>query len=364
MCVATKAVAAAPGVTAVVVSYNGGERTLRVLRALQNQTTALAAVLVVDNGSTDGSQERIRTEFPGVELMHMAENRGLPAARNAGLRRATTDLVLLLDHDVYVDAHCVAAMLDLYRERQPTVICPRVRLDPERDVIQTDGAEAHFIGTMTLRRAGRNDGSSPELPQSVPACIGACMLVQRRLVLEAGGFDELFFFYFEDHEFCLRLRSLGHEILWEPRAVVYHERGAGTPGLSFRGRGAYPARRLYFTVRHRLVTILVHYNLRTLLVLAPALGLYELAGGALAVATGHGQQWGNAWTWAFANAGAIRDRRRRMQRTRQVRDRDLLSGGPLPLAPGLLDKGAARAAADVLSAILEGYWQLTRRWVA
>lgn len=361
---ATRAAAAAPPVTVVVVSYNGGERTLRVLRALQNQTTPLAAVLVVDNGSTDGSQERIRTEFPGVELMQMAENRGLPAARNAGLRQATTDLVLLLDHDVYVDPHCLARMLDLYRARQPAVICPRVRLHPERNLIQTDGAEAHFIGTMTLRREGRDDASSPELPESVPACIGACMLVQRRLVLEAGGFDELFFFYFEDHEFCLRLRSLGHNILCEPRAVVYHERGAGTPGLSFRGRGAYPARRLYFTVRHRLLTILVHYNLRTLLVLAPALGLYELAGGALAVATGHGRQWTNAWMWAFANAGAIRERRRRMQRTRQVRDRDLLSGGPLPLAPGLVDQGAARAAAVLLSAILQGYWDLTRRWVA
>lgn len=364
MCMATEAVAAPQTVTAVVVSYNGGERTLRVLQALQNQATPLAAVLVVDNGSTDGSQERIRTGFPDVELLQMAENRGLPAARNAGLRWAKTDLVLLLDHDVYVDRHCLARMLDLYQERQPAVICPRVRLHPERDVIQTDGAEAHFIGTMTLRRAKQTDGGSPELPESVPACIGACMLVQRRLVLEAGGFDELFFFYFEDHEFCLRLRSLGHEILWEPRAVVYHERGAGTPGLSFRGRGAYPARRLYFTMRHRVITILVHYNLRTLLVLAPALGLYELAGAALAVASGHGRQWGNAWTWAFANAGAIHDRRRRMQRSRQVRDRDLLSGGPLPLAPGLLDKGAARAAADVLSAILQGYWHLTRRWVA
>ena len=364
MYVATNGVAPAPPVTVVVVSYNGGERTLRVLRALENQSTPLAAILVVDNGSTDGSQERIRTGFPGVTLLQMAENRGLPAARNAGLRQATTDLVLLLDHDVYVDPQCVARMLDLYRERQPAVICPRVRLHPERNVIQTDGAEAHFIGTMTLRRAGQTDDSSPDLPEVVPACIGACMLVQRRLVLEAGGFDELFFFYFEDHEFCLRLRSLGHDIVCEPRAVVYHERGAGTPGLSFRGRGAYPARRLYFTVRHRLLTVLVHYNLRTLLVLAPALGLYELAGGVLALATGHGQQWGNAWTWTFSNAGVIRERRRRMQRTRQVRDRDLLSGGPLPLAPGLVDKGAARAAADLLSAILQGYWHLTRRWVA
>jgi GT2 family glycosyltransferase len=352
-----------PGVTVVLVSFNGGERTLRVLRALRVQSTPLARVLVVDNGSTDGTQARIGAEYPGVELIQMSENRGLPAARNAGLRAATTDLVLLIDHDVYVDEHCLARMLDTYRERQPTVICPRVRLDPERSVVQTDGAEAHFIGTMTLRQPGQGSGSV-DAAYAVPACIGACMLVQRLPVLDAGGFDELFFFYFEDHEFCLRLRSLGHEIVLEPRAVVYHERGEGTPGLSFRGRGSYPGRRLYFTVRHRLVTILVHYNLRTLLVLAPALGLYELAGGALAVGSGHGQQWGKAWMWALANASCIGERRRRMQRSRRVPDRDLLSGGPLPLASGLIAGGAAQTAAGVLSSVLDGYWRLTRRWVA
>jgi GT2 family glycosyltransferase len=355
---------ATPSVTAVVVSYNGGERTLRVLQALQNQTTPLAGVIVVDNGSDDGTQEQIRSLFPAVSLLQMDGNRGLPAARNAGLRQATTDLVLLLDHDVYVDPDCVGRMVDVHRARELAVVCPRIRLVPQREVIQADGAEAHFVGTMTLRQPRQVDPNVLELPGSVPACIGACMLVRRPTVLEAGGFDELYFFYFEDHEFCLRLRSLGHDIVCQPLAVVYHERGAGTPGLSFRGREGYPARRLYFTVRHRLLTVFIHYRIRTLLVLAPALALYELASAGLALATGHGLEWARAWIWMLANAGVIVVRRRRVQRHRKVRDRDLLSGGPLPLAPGLLRPGPARAAAGVLSTLLEGYWKLACRWVA
>jgi GT2 family glycosyltransferase len=348
-------------VTAVVVSFNGGERTLRVLEALRAQQAPLSAVIVVDNGSTDGTQGRVQAEYPEAKLLQMEGNRGLPAARNAGLRYATTELVLLLDHDVYVDPECIGRLLELYLTERPAVVCPRVRLVPERHIVQADGAEAHFMGTMTLRAPHMD--SSGGLPHQVPACIGACMLVQRELVLEAGGFDELYFFYLEDHEFCLRLRSLGYDIVCEPRAVVYHERGQGTPGLSFRGSGSYPGRRLYFTVRHRLITILVHYQRRTLLVLAPALGFYELAAGSVAVLSGHGGQWLQAWRWVFANAATLRDRRRRMQLNRRLRDRDLLSGGPLPFAPGLIKSRAAKLAAGAVSGMLDGYWRLTRRWV-
>jgi GT2 family glycosyltransferase len=350
-------------VTAVVVSYNGGERTLKVLRALSDQTMPLAGVIVVDNGSNDGTQDRIRATFPQVSLLEMDGNRGLPAARNAGLRQATTDLVLLVDHDVYLEPDCLAQLVEAHRQLEPTVVCPRIRLLPERHVVQADGAEAHFVGTMKLRSPASPEEGVIELPESVPACIGACMLVQRQTVLEAGGFDELYFFYFEDHEFCLRLRSWGHEIVCQSRAVVFHERGAGTPGLSFRGRGGYPARRLYFTVRHRVLTVLIHYRVRTLLVLAPPLILYELASGLLALAAGHGREWMSAWSWVSANRATIRLRRRQVQQRRRVRDRDLLSGGPLPLAAGLLRQAPARAAAALLSALLDGYWRLTWRWV-
>src|SRR4051812_43657644 len=91
-----------PAISAVVVSYNGGERTLRTLQALRAQATPLAAVILVDNGSDDGTPARVRAGFPEVSVVELDGNRGLSAARNAGLRHAATGLVLLLDHDVYV----------------------------------------------------------------------------------------------------------------------------------------------------------------------------------------------------------------------------------------------------------------------
>jgi GT2 family glycosyltransferase len=333
-----------PAISAVVVSCNGGERTLRTLRAVCDQGTSLAAVILVDNGSDDGTPARVRKDFPGVEILELGGNRGLPAARNAGLRHAATGLVLLLDHDVYLAPDCItrlAVHLD-GADGATAVVCPRIRLVPELDTVQADGTEAHFLGTMTLRHGYRPLGALPPEAVEVGGCLGACMLVRREAVLEAGGFDELFFFYLEDHEFSVRMRSRGHRIVCEPRAEVFHERAAGTPGLSFRGAGAYPPRRTYLTLRHRLVTLLVHYRIRTLVLLAPALASAEALSLVAALGRGHGRQWVAAWGWVLGHPGEIHGRRRRVQRARRVGDRAL-------------------AAARWASSLLDGYWRLVRR---
>jgi GT2 family glycosyltransferase len=355
-----------PPISAVVVSHNGGERTLRTLAALLAQQAPLAEVILIDNGSADGTPGRVRAAFPDVCVIEQ-ENRGLSSARNTGLRRAETELVLLLDHDVYLVPGALsrmAAHLPSGSAGATAVVCPRIRLVPERDVVQADGAEAHFLGTMTLRHGFRPVDGLPAQAAEVGGCVSACMLVRRQEALRAGGFDELFFFYLEDHEFSLRMRSLGHRIVCEPAAEVFHERAAGTPGLSFRGEGAYPPRRTYLTLRHRLMTILVHYRTRTLLLLGPALLAAELMSLSAALGRGHGRQWARAWAWIAGHPGELRERRRRMQRGRKVGDRALLSGGPLPLAPGSVRSAPATAGIRWASATLDAYWRLVRRWVA
>ncbi len=194
-------------------------------------------------------------------------------------------------------------------------------------------------------------------------CLSACLLVERSLALDAGGFDEDYFFYFEDLEFSIRLAGRGHRFLCDPAGVAYHDRGEGTPGLSFRGDGAYPARRFYLTARNRWMTILIHYRFRTLIVLAPALALYELAVLGLALRRGWLLQWLSAWFWQPAHTRALLAKRRRALRGRRRRDRELLRGGPLPLAPGLIQSRTIKTAVSTLSAGLNLYWRLARRWI-
>jgi GT2 family glycosyltransferase len=330
------------------------------LQALTRQTHAPERIIVVDNGSTDGTTARIRALLPQVEVIELGENRGLPAARNVGLRSVASELVLLADSDVYLEPDTIEKLLAAQGATDATVVCPRIRLIPERDVVQADGAAPHFLGTMALLHEHRPVAELPTERSRVPGCIGACYLLDRQRVLDAGGFDETYFFYFEDLEFMLRLAAYGHEFVCEPAALVFHDRGEGTAGLSFRGRGRYPPRRAYFSMRHRWLTILVHYRLRTLLLLLPPLALYELAVVVFALSRGWLWQWLRAWSWTLRNLPIILRRRRVVQRSRVRNDRDLLVSGPVPLARGLVRAPAVAAAVSALSGLLDAYWRLAR----
>jgi hypothetical protein len=113
----------------------------------------------------------------------------------------------------------------------------------------------------------------------------------------------------------------------------------------------------------RLRVMLIHYRLRTLVVLAPALALYELASLAAALWHGWGTEWFRAWWWQIRKGRDLRQRRAQMQRSRSRSDRELLTDGPLPLAPGFIRSRAAAAAAAALAAVLRTYWRITWRWI-
>ncbi len=352
-----------PGVSAVVVNFNGHDRILNSLRALRQQEPPLAEIIVVDNGSTDGSPERIRREFPEVRLHLLAENRGPSAARNAGLRLAGNELVLLIDHDVYLERDALRTLLERQASEPGTVLCPRIVHFPERDRIQCDGAAPHFLGTMLLLHGEMPLAEAPCGPASVGGCLSACLLVPRSQAVAAGGFDEDYFIYFEDLEYSLRLAGLGVRFECLPSALAYHDRGAGYAGLSYRGEGAYPAQRFYLTVRNRLITILIHYRMRTLAILWPALAVYDLASLVLALRQGWVRPWIRAWLWPARHWRTLRTKRRRVQSARTRPDRDVLYGGPLPLTPGFVRSGAQAALTSVLSSGLNAYWRLARRWI-
>jgi len=110
------------------------------------------------------------------------------------------------------------------------------------------------------------------------------------------------------------------------------------------------------------MTVLIHYRFRTLIVLSPALVLYELATLFITLVHGWGKLWARAYLSLLSNRRMIWQRRQLMQQNRCVNDKDLLVGGPLPLAPGFIRSPAANMTVATLSMILNLYWRLTRRW--
>ncbi len=348
---------------AVVINYNGGKKILTCIDALLKQKSPLQEIVVVDNGSNDGSPEKIHSLYAKVKLLSLGDNKGPSVARNSGLKWLTTSWALLIDADVYVEADCIDALINAATLTNAAVICPRIHLLPNDDIVQAEGADVHFIGTFLLQNAFTPARNISFKPRYVGGCISACMLVKRQPIIDSGGFDEIYFFYFEDMEFSYRMRSLGQQFYYEPSAVVLHDRGAGLPGLSYRGTGDYPDQRMYYHVRNRLLTILIHYQRLTLLLLAPVLISYEMISLLFLTSRGGGRYWFEAMGWLFNNNQLIRERRRNMQGKRRDKDLQILRGGPLPLAPGLIQSKWLRSAIAAVSAIFNFYWIIIRKLI-
>lgn len=349
-------------VSAVVINHNGRDTLLNVVQSLLDQGPLLEELIIVDNGSTDGSAEAAASQYPFVRVVSLAQNRGLTIARNIGLQATRGDKVLFLDDDVYLTKGSLRIMMDAMHETQAAVVCPRILLHPQNETIQCDGAAVHFIGTLALRHPFANEQQHVPQRSIVTGFIGACLLFDGNLMRKLGGFDENYFFYFEDLELSYRLASLGHIICCEERASALHERGMGTPGLSFRGEEPYPVQRAYYTLRHRWLTMLIHFQVRTFLILFPALLLYEAAALIEVIHRGWLPAYLRAVGSLLRNMGQTLDKRRRWGRLRQVSDGRILSGGSLPFSRNFVNQQGIKFI-KFLDTLLNFYWEALRRWL-
>jgi GT2 family glycosyltransferase len=342
---------------AMILNYNGGENVLKCAQALYQQEVLLEQVILVDNGSTDNSAQIVKERYPDIELIQTGENLGIAKGRNVGLERAKTDLILLLDDDVYVHTDTIELMALSLLKNKAAIVCPRILLYPQTDIVQCDGADPHFIGNLKLRNGWTEEASLTQISTEVGGCIGACMLFDRRIIESLGNFDDEFFSSFEDLEFSLRVRAMGHNIFCEPTARVLHERGSGTPEIAFRGQGSYPPLRAFYNIRHRWLTILLVYRLKTIILLVPVFLLYEI--GTIIFVLKNG--WINEWMRAILSLTRIFNKVKRsremIQKNRMVGDGSLLFGGDLEFAPGVINSTLQAKVISIYSKTSNSYWK-------
>jgi GT2 family glycosyltransferase len=345
-----------------VVNFNGAAFLESTLRAALDQEGSLTEILLVDGGSTDESLQLVRSQFPSVRVIELEENRGPAVSRNVALREARSDLVLLVDSDVSLAPGCSDRLVEALREHpNAAVAMPRVLYARDQDRIQYDGADHHFIGLMSLHNRDVPLSESASDVRPIGSVVTACVLVDRSRVSHPEPFDEAFFIYLEDHDFAVRIRANGHEILSVPSAACYH--AEGTPGLSIRAIGEYSSMRVFCLIRNRWQFILKNYSLRSLLLLSPVFFVYEGAQFAVVVKKGWLLEWMRAVMSIVRHLPSILRKRRQIQKSRERPDRGLFTDGPIPfrdeLVTGALERGSKRA----LEAMTSLYWQKVARLV-
>ena len=347
-------------VTLCIVNYNGEHYLPRTMEALRRSALRFDEILLVDDASRDRSVALVRQCWPDVTVLEQPINSGPGAARNTGYRTARNDLVFFIDNDVALTPECAGRLQSALVERADAAVAmPRVLYADRPDVIQYEGADCHFLGLMALRREDERAADASAAPSERSSVVTCAFLVHRGRWGPGPPFDPTFIFNYEDHEFGVRTRIKGLAVLAVPSATVLH--GEGTAGLSFRQGRERSAIRVYCLIRNRWRILLQSFQVRTLLVIAPALAAYEAVQLAGVVKKGWLGIWIRAAGWMVANPRTIAERRREVQRGRRAPDRSFLVGGALPFAPGLAVGGLERIARRALDRFVVGYWRLARR---
>jgi GT2 family glycosyltransferase len=198
-------------ISVIVCTRNGADRIGACLAALESQALPAAEIIVVDDGSTDGTGDGVAGRFPAVRLLRLPAV-GLSAARNAGAELATGEILAFTDDDCEPDrdwlAGLAAALAKGYDAAGGPNLPPSPRREPEAIVAAAPGAPSHVM---------LDDEEAEHLP-------GCNLAVRRSAYFAAGGFDPLFTTAGDDVDFCWRLRDHGYRLGFAPTAFVWHHR--------------------------------------------------------------------------------------------------------------------------------------------
>ncbi len=344
----------APRPSLCIVNYNGARFLEATIEAALAEADGFGELLLVDNGSDDDSLA-IAARFPTLRVIALGENRGAGAVRNAAIRAAASDLIMLVDSDVRLVPGCTARLTEaLARRPDASVAMPRILYDFDRRLVQYDGADFHYLGLQSIRHRDVPAAGLDDAVREIGSVITACVLVDRRTT-GLDPFDEDFFIYLEDHDFGVRIRSRGYTLLSVPAARCLH--AEGTPGLSIRALGAYSKLRVFCLIRNRWQFIAKNYEARTLLLVGPMFAVYEASQLIAVVKKGWFGEWARALGWMVRHAPDIFRRRREVQTRRTRSDRALLAGGPIPFREELVTGPTERWGREALDGLVSLYWQ-------
>jgi N-acetylglucosaminyl-diphospho-decaprenol L-rhamnosyltransferase len=241
-----------PRLSIVIVSYNARADLERCLESLVRGRPATDhEIIVVDNASTDGSAEAVRTRWTGVRLIEAGANLGFAKANNLGIRQSFGELVLLLNGDTIVPHGAIDALVaTLDGHPDAAVVGPRLVDADGRAELSFGKMISPFNELWQKLRARGNVERLTSRARDADWVSGACLMVRRSDAEAVGLMDERFFMYTEDVDFCAAIRARGRRVLFTPAVQVVHLRGRSRQTAPRATEAAYRRSQVAFYEKH------------------------------------------------------------------------------------------------------------------
>lgn len=313
-------------VSVLIMNWNGRQYLQRCLDSVLNQAYADLEVILMDNGSSDGSADYVRENYPSVTVVVSARNVGTSVGNNVAASHATGEYLFMLNNDAWLMSPDMIARLVRTAERYPLAAVIGCRVLNVDGSIQDIGEKIDRFGFPGGLPAG--PGPLPEIVDDVFFITSCAVLVRATVFREVGGYDSRFFWSHEEVDLAWQARLRGYTVLVDTRAAVTHIGGGnmagGAPGKEPRYRTT--TARIYHRECSTLATLLKNYAALSLLRVLPlyvginvAEALFFLLARQPAVA----RQYVRAYWWNLCRLRGTLRERRRIQRTRRVSDREI-----------------------------------------
>lgn len=237
-----------PKVSVIVLNWNGYKDTIECVESLKKVTYPKCDILIVDNGSTNASEEILRRKFPELTLIQTGSNLGFTGGCNAGIREALrrgADYIILLNNDTVVDPDFAGELVKVAEsDKKIGMLCSKIYFYDKSDVIWYAGAYFNtWLGWGRHRGYNQPDTGQFDRVEETGRPTGCSLMVTREFCEQVGLLDEEYFCYCEDSDWGMRAQKAGFKVMYVPTSKVWHKTSSSSGGST-------TAISLYYTVRN------------------------------------------------------------------------------------------------------------------
>ena len=308
-----------PLVSVIVLNYNAGELLLNCIESIKKSAYKNLEIIVVDNISTDKSQETCKEKYPDIKLIQNDENLGYCEGNNVGIRNANGEFIVILNPDTVVEPNWLNHLMSAYNDFGEGLYQPKFFSLNEKLVLQGTGNMLHIFGFGFARDKGKINEEKIESVEKIGYASGTCLFTSKIVLDKIGLLDSFLFLYHDDLDMGWRAAHVGIRSFYVPKSIVYHAESYSIK---------WSSKKFYWLERNRKYCLLTHYSKETYAKMHSSLFLVDLCVWLFYLSKGFLGAKIKAELDIFRNRKSIKIRYDQLEKIKIVSDKELIKEFP------------------------------------